>query len=83
PSSPSPGGSRRNPGTGSRAPPPPPLTNRQPPGPPAGSNRVPPPAAPPRPVSGTGLPPPLLPSLVFDFSCFVILFHNFRILYAP
>ncbi|KAF8781557.1 Dynamin like protein [Argiope bruennichi] len=62
PSSPSPGGSRRNPGTGSRAPPPPPLTNRQPPGPPAGSNRVPPPAAPPRPVSGSGLPPPLLPS---------------------
>ncbi|GFW87151.1 dynamin [Trichonephila clavipes] len=62
PSSPSPGGSRRNPGGSSRAPPPPPLTNRQPPGPPAGSNRVPPPAAPPRPLSGTGLPPPLLPS---------------------
>lgn len=56
PSSPSPGGSRRNPG-GGRAPPPPPLSNRQPP-----ASRMPPPAAPPRPLSGTILPPPLLPS---------------------
>ncbi|GIY89298.1 dynamin [Caerostris darwini] len=62
PSSPSPGGSRRNPGGSSRAPPPPPLSNRQPPGPPASSNRVAPPTAPPRPLSGSGLPPPLLPS---------------------
>ncbi|XP_071035854.1 dynamin isoform X7 [Parasteatoda tepidariorum] len=60
PSSPSPGGSRRNP-TGGRAPPPPPLSNRQPPGPPAGANRMNPPSAPPRPGGGS-LPPPILPS---------------------
>ncbi|XP_023225471.1 dynamin-like isoform X2 [Centruroides sculpturatus] len=62
PSSPSPGSGRRNPG-GSRAPPPPPLASRPAPGrpDPSGPNR-PPPAAPPRPISSGGLPPPLIPS---------------------
>lgn len=60
PSSPSPGGTRRPQG-GGRAPPPPPLTNRPAPGV-GGQNRMPPPAAPPRPLSAAGLPPPLLPS---------------------